>query len=281
MAIETPAGNASLIAAEVQQLVVNPLEQASTFLAAGPTIIDSNSPVRIPRIATGVMAGMYSAGELIADGDVGFDEVTALPSSLKSIKTWLPISNELLRGSAVVGLDAVLKNRLLTDVSNKLDSLLFTGNTANEIKGIVNQTGIQTGVFDAADLNSILDGLALAYAENVQPNRIFMNPSDWVALRKIQRGTGDKAYVLDPDAHAADQFALFGVPVTVTNRLPVGKVVIADMKHVVVVRDQDANVYVSQDALAQSDAVGIRVTLRMDLALTQPKAVVVLTDATP
>lgn len=279
MAIETPTGNATLIAAQVQQLVVNPLEQASTFLAAGPTIIDSNSPVRIPRIANGVTAGMYGAGELIADGDVGFDEVTALPSSLKSIKSWLPVSNELLRGSAVVGLDAVLKNRLLTDVSNKLDTLLFTGNTANEIKGIVNQTGVQTGDFDAADLNSILDGLALAYAENVQPNRIFMNPSDWVALRKIQRGTGDKAYVLDPDAHAADQFALFGVPVTVTNRLPVGKVVIADMKHVVVVRDQDANVYVSQDALAQSDAVGVRVTLRMDLALTQPKAVVVLTDA--
>lgn len=282
MAIETTSSNSTLIASQVQQLLIQPLEQASTFLAAGPTILDSNQPVRIPRIASGTTAGFVSEGSLISDGNVTFDEVTALPSTLKSIKVWLPVSNELIRGSAVGGLDAVLKNRLVTDVSNALDTALFTGTGASDtITGITAQTGVQTGAFDDTDLNSILDGLALAYAENVTPNRIFMNPADWVALRKIQRGTGDKAYVLDPDAHAADQFALFGVPVTVTNRLANGKVVIADMKHAVVVRDQDASVFIADQTLANYDTVAIRVTLRMDLVLSQPKAVVVLTDATP
>jgi HK97 family phage major capsid protein len=238
--------------------------------------------VRIPRIASGTTAGFVGEGQLISDGNVTFDEVTALPSTLQSIKVWLPVSNELVRGSAVGGLDAVLKNRLVTDVSNALDTALFTGTGAtNTIRGIINHTGVQTGAFDDTDLNTILDGLALAYAENVTPNRIFMNPADWVALRKIQRGTGDKAYVLDPDAHAADQFALFGVPVTVTNRLANGKVVIADMRHAVVVRDQDASVFIADQTLANYDTVAIRVTLRMDLVLSQPKAVVVLTDATP
>jgi HK97 family phage major capsid protein len=282
VAIETTSSNSTLIASQVQQLLIQPLEQASTFLAAGPTILDSNQPVRIPRIASGTTAGFVSEGSLISDGNVTFDEVTALPSTLKSIKVWLPVSNELIRGSAVGGLDAVLKNRLVTDVSNALDTALFTGTGASDtITGITAQTGVQTGAFDDTDLNSILDGLALAYAENVTPNRIFMNPADWVALRKIQRGTGDKAYVLDPDAHAADQFALFGVPVTVTNRLANGKVVIADMKHAVVVRDQDASVFIADQTLANYDTVAIRVTLRMDLVLSQPKAVVVLTDATP
>jgi HK97 family phage major capsid protein len=280
--METTSSNSTLIASQVQQLLIQPLEQASTFLAAGPTILDSNQPVRIPRIASGTTAGFVSEGSLISDGNVTFDEVTALPSTLKSIKVWLPVSNELIRGSAVGGLDAVLKNRLVTDVSNALDTALFTGTGASDtITGITAQTGVQTGAFDDTDLNSILDGLALAYAENVTPNRIFMNPADWVALRKIQRGTGDKAYVLDPDAHAADQFALFGVPVTVTNRLANGKVVIADMKHAVVVRDQDASVFIADQTLANYDTVAIRVTLRMDLVLSQPKAVVVLTDATP
>jgi hypothetical protein len=59
------------------------LEQASTFLAAGPTILDSNQPVRIPRIASGTTAGFVSEGSLISDGNVTFDEVTALPSTLK------------------------------------------------------------------------------------------------------------------------------------------------------------------------------------------------------
>jgi HK97 family phage major capsid protein len=282
VAMETTSSNSTLIASQVQQLLIQPLEQASTFLAAGPTILDSNQPVRIPRIASGTTAGFVSEGSLISDGNVTFDEVTALPSTLKSIKVWLPVSNELIRGSAVGGLDAVLKNRLVTDVSNALDTALFTGTGASDtITGITAQTGVQTGAFDDTDLNSILDGLALAYAENVTPKRIFMNPADWVALRKIQRGTGDKAYVLDPDAHAADQFALFGVPVTVTNRLANGKVVIADMKHAVVVRDQDASVFIADQTLANYDTVAIRVTLRMDLVLSQPKAVVVLTDATP
>lgn len=282
MAIETPASNPTLIQSQVQQLLVQPLEQASTFLAAGPTIIDSNSPVRIPRIVNGVTAGFVGAGATIPDGDVAFDEIQALPSSLQSLKVWLPLSNELVRGSAVTGLTSVLQNRLVTDVANALDAALFSGpGTSNTIKGVINQSGVQTGTFDDTDLNSILDGLALAYAENVTPNVIFMNPVDWVALRKIQRGTADKAYVLDPDAHAADQFALFGVRVIPTNRVANGTVIIADMRHVVVVRDTDASVFIADQTLAAQDSIAIRVTLRMDLALAQPKAVVVLTDATP
>lgn len=279
MAVETTASNSTLVAAQVQQLVINPLEQASSFLAAGPQIIDSNQPVRIPRIS-GTSAGFVGEGELIGDGSVTFDEVTALPSSLKSIKVWLPVSNELLRGSAVTGLDSVLKTRLLTDVAKAADAAFYAGaGTSNTIKGIVNQTGVQTGELDVTDLDSLLDAIALAHAENVTPNRWFMNPQDYIALRKIKRGTGDAAYVVDPDVHTDTTYSLFGIPVTVTNHLAVGKAVLADMAHVVVVRDTDANVFVADQTLAAYDSVAIRVTLRMDTVLTQPKAVVVLTDA--
>jgi HK97 family phage major capsid protein len=71
----------------------------------------------------------------------------------------------------VIGLDATLKARLVTDVSSKLDTALLTGDGAsNTIKGIINQTGVQTGVLDVADADSLLDAIAQASAAEVTPN---------------------------------------------------------------------------------------------------------------
>ena len=40
-------------------------------------------------------------GDQISDGDVSFDEVTLLPSTLKSLKVLGQVSNELIRQSVV------------------------------------------------------------------------------------------------------------------------------------------------------------------------------------
>lgn len=278
MTIATPAANTALIQSEVQQLLVQPLQQASTFLAAGPVIIDSNSPVRIPRISTVTTPSFVAAGAQIPDTSPGFDEIDALPSSLQSLKSWLPISNELIRGSAVNGLSAILQARVVTDMANKLDDALYNGTgSSNTIKGILAQTGIQTGTLDTTDLNSVLDGLGLLFAANAQPSRIFANPADYTALRKIKTTQGE--YVLDPDAHADTQYSLFGVPVTLTNRLAAGKLLITDQNFVVVVRDSAPSVFISTERLADYDSVAIRTVCRFDLAVTQPEAIVLLTVA--
>lgn len=277
MAIETTANNGALIQSQVASLLVQPLEQASTFLACGPTILNSSSPVRIPRITHGATAGFVAEGAQISDGDVAFDEIDLLPSTLKSLKVLVKFTNELLRQS-VIGLDAVLRQRLVTDVALALDAALWTGDGANNtIKGIVNQSGVQTGTLDVTNLSSVLDGIALLHAHNVQPTRVVMNPVDWVALRKITVSSTDKRYVLSPDAHASDQFALFGVPVVATNALPQGKAVIADFGHVVVVRDVDASVFLLDQLYGDFDSQAIRVVTRYDMGLTQPQAVAVLT----
>ena len=80
MTIEVTGSNTTLLQSQVAALLVSPLEQASTFLAAGPTILDSANPVRVPRIVNGVTANFVAEGAQITDGDVAFDEVTLLPS---------------------------------------------------------------------------------------------------------------------------------------------------------------------------------------------------------
>lgn len=286
MAIEVTSGNSTLIQSQVSSLLVQPLEQASTFLAAGPVILDSSSPVRVPRIVNGVTAGFVAEGAQITDGDVAFDEVTLLPSTMKGLKVLVKLSNELIRTS-VVGLEAVLRTRLVTDVANALDAALWDGTGAsNTIKGIFRQTGIATGVLNLSDPDSLIDGLATAQGNKISPTHWVMTSSSWATLRKNKiAATGSKQYLFDPNGGIAGgtELRLFGLPVLVTDNIPAvstkNRVGLVDFSKVVVARDVDAEVKILDQTWGDYDSIGIRVVSRWDTALLQSKAVTLLTEA--
>ena len=286
MAIEVTSGNSTLTQSQVSSLLVQPLEQASTFLAAGPVILDSSSPVRVPRIVNGVTAGFVAEGDQITDGDVAFDEVTLLPSTMKGLKVLVKLSNELIRTS-VVGLEAVLHTRLVTDVANALDAALWDGaGTSNTIKGIFRQTGIATGVLNLSDPDSLIDGLATAQGNKVSPTHWVMTSSSWATLRKNKiAATGSKQYLFDPNGGIAGgtELRLFGLPVIVTDNIPAvstkNRVGLVDFSKVVVARDVDAEVKILDQTWGDYDSIGIRVVSRWDTALLQAKAVTLLTEA--
>lgn len=286
MAIETIGTNSTLIQSQVASLLVQPLQQASTFLAAGPVVLDSASPVRVPRIVNGVTAGFVAEGTQISDGDVAFDEVTLMPSTLKGLKVLVKLSNELIRTS-VVGLDAVLQTRLVTDVANALDVALWDGTGAsNTVKGILRQTGIETGVLSLTDPDSLIDGLAKALGNKVSPTHWVMTSSSWATLRKNKTATtGSKQYLFDPNGGIAGgtELRLFDLPVIVTDNIPAvstkNRVGLVDFSKVVVARDVDAEVKILDQTYADYDSIGIRVVSRWDTALLQAKAVTLLTEA--
>lgn len=291
MAIEVTSGNSTLLQSQVASLLVQPLEQASTFLAAGPTIIDSNDSVRVPRIVSGVTAGFVAEGAQITDGDVAFDEVTLLPSTLKSLKVLVRVSNELIRQS-VVGLDTVLQQRLITDVSNALDAALWDGTgTSNTVKGILRASGVATGTLDLTDADSIIDGIATAQGNKVNPTHIVMTSASFAALRKLKIAnpgeTSDqdfRQYLFDPSTiQTGTAFQLFGLPVIITDNIlkvsTKARVALVDFSKVVVARDVDAEVKVLDQTWGDYDSVGIRVVTRYDVALLQAHAVTLLTEA--
>ncbi|UJL28852.1 phage major capsid protein [Mycolicibacterium vanbaalenii] len=284
MAIEVTSANSTLIQSQVANLLVQPLEQASTFLAAGPVVLDSSSPVRVPRVANGVTAGFVAEGAQISDGDVAFDEVTLLPSTLKGLKVLVKLSNELIRTS-VVGLESVLRTRLVTDVAHALDAALWDGTgTSNTIKGILRQTGIATGDLDLADPDSLIDGLALAQGNKVNPTHWVMTSASFAEIRKVKVGTGDRRYVIDPQTiQNGTTFRLLGLPVIITDNIPdeaaAARVALVDMSKVVVARDVDAEVKILDQTWGDYDSIGIRVVSRWDTALLQPEAVTLLTEA--
>src|SRR5699024_9426104 len=135
--------------------------------------------------------------------------------------------------------------RLVKDVANKLDTELLTGaGTSGAITGIINQTGVSEGTLDVTDADSLLDAIATATANEVKPNRWFLSGADFIAIRKLTESDTSSKYLLESDLTKDATYRLFGIPVTVTNKLTAGTAVLADMSEVAVVRDVNPSVTV-------------------------------------
>ncbi len=184
-------------------------------MSSGPRIFDSSGVLRIPKLVSGATVEFVGeGGEISDDADVDFDELVLMPTERKSLKTILRFTNELVRQS-VIGIDAVLRARLVKDVSDGLDNALLLGDgTDYSITGIINQDNTIPGDFDPEDPDTLLDAIGLLTAQEVMPNRWFINGADFVTLRKVKEASGSAKYVLEPDLTADATYRLFGIPVT-------------------------------------------------------------------
>src|SRR5699024_2255796 len=136
---------------------------------------------------------------------------------------------------------------------------------------------IHVGYTALSDSGALHDGRGVAAVAADTPNRWFINPADFTTLRKVKDGTGQ--YVIQPDITQGARYALHGIPVVVSNKVPKGKVALVDMNQVDVVRDTDPQVKILEETYASTDEIGIRHTSRYDIGLISPKAVVVLCTA--
>lgn len=267
----------TVIQDQVSTMLVEPLEAASVVLAASPTIFNSSEPLRIPTLEAGVDPEWTAENALIAEDEATFGEIALMPSDRKSIKVITRVSNELIR-AAKIGVSTVLEQRLVKDVQNKLDTALLVGDgAAKSVTGIFNQAGTTSvnGALDNPD--TFLDALAAAASNEVSPTRFFINGGDFFKLRKIKDADG--RYLIQDSLAEDVTYSLFGVPVSVSNKVPAGKAALVDMAQVAVVRDIDPQVTVLTERYAEFDQVGIRVVTRYDLGLLHPEGVTIIQPA--
>lgn len=275
-----------LTAEQVQKILTKPLEESSTFLAAGPRIYDTASQLRLPRAPGPGDVTWVGENEQIPETDVEFDELTLLPSTMKSLKVLTRYSNELARQS-IVSLDTTLKDRLVADVAAKIDSQFYSagGDGITTPKGMFAWAGTQSVAVDGVlTLDHLLDawGKALSAHVNMSGLRWFLQPGDFVALRKVKDLDG--RYLLQSDPTTDGIFRLWGAPVTISSRIPnttgstpTGRAALADMSQVAVARDAAPSVKVLDQTFGDYDQQAIRVTARYDVAPVHPEAIVTLT----
>ena len=288
MAVSTATAT-ELTQEQVAKILVKPLEAESKFLAAGPRIFDTASPLRIPKLGGPTVVTWVGENEQIPEANPDFDEVELLPSTMKSLKTLTRYSNELAR-QAVVALDAALKDRLVTDVAAKLDSQLFSasGDGITTPQGMFAWAGTQTlAVGGELTLDHLHDAEALALGANVDPAamRWVMTSRELIALRKIK--DADDRYIVQSDVTAANGYTLFGHPVIVSNRVPdttggtpTARAALVDFSKIAVARDLAPSVKVLDQTYGDYDQMAIRVVARYDAKPLNPEAVVRLTGIT-
>lgn len=267
--------SSALIEEQVSTMLVEPLEAASVVLAAGPTIFSSSEPLRIPTLDHKFQPGWVGENELIPTEDDGLDfgEIMLMPTSRKSIKTIVRVSNELIR-MAKTGVSTLLQQRLVKDVREKLDDALLAGDGLDDtVLGLLNQP-VDTVPFSLTDTDVFLDGLALLASREISPNRFIMNGTDFFELRKLKDNNG--RHLLQSDLSGDATYRLHGIGVSVSNKIPAGKAVLADMSSVAVVRDIDPQITILNERYAEYDQVGIRVKTRYDMGLIRPEGVLIL-----
>lgn len=275
MSVDTTNSN-SLIETKVSAMLVEPLRAASVILSApGVTVEASSTPIKFPTLSGNANAGFIGENEKIPDDGetLDFGELTLMPTDLKAVKTIVRVSNELIR-MAKTSVSTVLQNKVVSDVRDTLDLALLTGDgEENTIKGLLN-SGVETAPFAAADPDTVMDGLAYMSGNESVPTRIYMSGTDFFTMRKLKDGDG--RYLLQADVSSGARYALHGIPVTVTNKLPAGKVIMGRMSDLVVVRDLDPAVTILTERYADYDQTGIRVVARYDLGVLRDESFLIL-----
>lgn len=287
MALSTTTAT-ELTAEQVSTILTRPLEQASVFLAAGPTVFDTNgSPVRIPKAPAPDPEALEWVAEngLIPEHNPEFDETILLPETMQSVKTITRYSNELARQS-IVSLDAVLQARLVADVAGKIDGQLLsaTGDGITTPRGLFaydDEDGVTE--VDAAGpmtLDVLLAAQGAALEANVNPEslRLLIRPADLMALRALK--DGDDRYMLEPNATASAGMTILGMQAHVTARIPAGRAAVLDMSQIAVARDLAPSVKVLTERYADYDQQAIRVVARYDAAPLNPEAIVSISGIT-
>ena len=268
MALDTQVAS-ELTQDQVSTILTQPLEQRSVFLAAGPTIFDTNgSPVRVPAAPGSEADELQWVGEneLIPEVDPEMGEMSLLPSTMKSVKTITRYSNELARQS-IVSLDRVLQDRLVADVATKLDRQFLSdqGDGITTPQGMFAWEGVED--VDAAaglNLDTIMAAQGIALESYVDLNRLalFIRPGDLMTLRGLKDNDGH--YILNADATEGGGFRVLGMNVLVSSHIPAGRAALADMSMVAVARDLAPSVKILTERYADYDQQAIRVVARYD-----------------
>jgi HK97 family phage major capsid protein len=277
---------------EFAEFFFDRLAAASVVLQSGVRVIPTEArELRVPRLTSDVAANWTDEAAEIAVSDPAMDSVVAIPRKL-AVLTYA--SNELFDDSTPE-LAALVGTSVARSMALKLDKGLLEGSgTAPEIRGLKNQSGIQTlsaGTNGGAmTIDLVADALGLLNAANAGARRaIYMPARTWTALSKVKDSTGSNRPVLMADTNptGTPTRAIYGTPVYVSNQLSqaesqgtgnnLNSVYVVDLDSVVVVRRRDLTVVRDSSWKFSSDQTAIRATSRFDLVLSHPEGVVRIT----
>lgn len=198
--------------------VVPQLSRPLRILDLIPTgTTDSNVIPYTQESGTFAGAAETAEGTLKPEAAVTFTDAEARAAT---IAAWTKTRKQVL--ADVPGLQSVLDNRLRYGVERRLQDQIVAGDGVGEnIRGILNTTGINTIVYDANQLvaDQVLRGITSVLLSDADADAILMHPTDWQTAL-ITKAADGHYYSGGPFSPTAQ--SMWGVPLIPNAAIPAG-----------------------------------------------------------
>lgn len=192
---------------------------------------------------------------------------------VRTIATFIKASKQVLDDAP--SLASYIDTRLRYAVDYRIDYQLVNGNgTTPNISGMLDAGNFTTYTPLSGDtaLDSINRAMYKVYEAEYAPTAILMNPADWGAIERLKTSQGEYLF---GNPHGMVGPILWGLPVVVSNAIPVGKFIVANFDIAYQVWNRQGTVvemFEQDEDNVQKNLVTIRSEGRLALATYRPAA---------
>lgn len=207
--------------------------------------------------------------------------VSEVDATVRKIAVWTKVTDEMLADFEQIS--SYINGRLAYMVQSLEDNHLLNGTgNSNQIKGVLNFSGIQTvsGAVNPAD--GILKAIAYVRGANGvgfgEPTAIVINPKDWFLLKQSKDGNG-QYYGGGPFSGIYGQgmysnvYNMWGLPCIVTTSIAQGTALVGDFRNAAMLFRRMGLTVESTNSNEddfKNNLVMIRAEERLTLAVFQP-----------
>ena len=278
--LRTNGGQAILAPADIQDLVIQPLIQASVAAQVATVVRTGSASTRFPIVVTDAQNAWVAEGAEIPVTDPDLDELVVTPSGLKGLTV---VSNELMADSDPAALQ-VVGDGLVRDLRTKLDAAFFGDTVANGPSGIESLDDVQetTLSFDGS-LDVIAEAVSLAENAGVpvlnpldgRPNMSLVgNPADVLTLSTAKVADDSRQPLLGPDATQATGRSALGIPLYSAPACAEGIMWLVPRDRTFVVVRDNPEVIADSSAFFSSARTAIRAILRVGIGFPHQAAII-------
>jgi len=163
-------------------------------------------------------------GALKPEGAVIYTDQTA---TAVTIAHWTKVRKQAL--ADVPAVQTLIDGRLRYGVERRLQDEILSGDGVGEnMRGVLNTTGIGTVAYSAAELitDQILEGITSVFLADAEANAIVMHPTNWKAALKAKAAGDGHYYSAGP--FSVTPAVMWGVPLIPSAAIPVGTALVGD-----------------------------------------------------
>lgn len=260
-------GNSVIIPRKLADEIVDIARSQSAIFGQIPILQMDNNNMVVATVKSDAEASFVPEGELIPASQVIFEGVTL---DGKTLALFVPVQEQLLDSAS--NLTSVLMNSCALAIANTLDSKLVYGDGVDEVKGIKLYDTINQVDHDKYDYNAIIKGIKGVKKNNITPTTIVYNTDLASDLAMLTDTTGQ--YITPPKA--LDLYEK-----RESNNILNDEILCYEMNSLLLGIHKNITIeWGTSTDMFQRIQKGLRVYLRVDLALVKPKGISLTTITT-